>query len=202
MLLPTGRRVAVYPVLLSKSFPASPGPGLDCRSSPFRCAQRLLKVIYDLDGNRPLPARSQLTRLFLLLSPPCRKTRSPSSLVLRLVSCPCKSAPLSLTMGPGIGRACAVALSHAGWKVALTARREDQLKEAQKECSGETIVIPGDVTKEDFVEKLFKDTIDKFGEHPLIAVSYPDEPRPAGRLDLLFNVSLFSNAVSNILNVF
>ncbi|KAH7103344.1 short-chain dehydrogenase/reductase SDR [Auriculariales sp. MPI-PUGE-AT-0066] len=70
----------------------------------------------------------------------------------------------------GIGRATAIALSAAGWKIALAARREDMLKEVQTECKSESLVIAGDITKADFVAKLFKDTVDRFG-----------------RLDLLFN---------------
>ncbi|KAJ7896074.1 short-chain dehydrogenase/reductase SDR [Mycena olivaceomarginata] len=74
----------------------------------------------------------------------------------------------------GVGRESAVALSKAGWNVVLTARRADALHETSLLCtSPETcLVLAGDVTDEDFVKKLFSETVARFG-----------------RLDLLFNVS-------------
>ncbi|KAH7103378.1 short-chain dehydrogenase/reductase SDR [Auriculariales sp. MPI-PUGE-AT-0066] len=70
----------------------------------------------------------------------------------------------------GVGRVTAIALSAAGWNVALTARREDLLRTAQAECPNESLIVAGDITNEKFVADLYKKTIDKFG-----------------RLDLLFN---------------
>ncbi|KAJ7718295.1 hypothetical protein DFH07DRAFT_860443 [Mycena maculata] len=72
----------------------------------------------------------------------------------------------------GIGRECAVALSGAGWNVVLTARRESALRETGSLCpSPDTcMVLAGDVTDEEFVKRLFRETISRFG-----------------RLDLLFN---------------
>jgi NAD(P)-dependent dehydrogenase (short-subunit alcohol dehydrogenase family) len=63
----------------------------------------------------------------------------------------------------GIGRACAIALSKAGWNVVIAARREEQLKATQKECPTESLVVAGDVTKEEFVAKLFAEAVAKFG---------------------------------------
>ncbi|KAK7061212.1 hypothetical protein R3P38DRAFT_2828154 [Favolaschia claudopus] len=74
----------------------------------------------------------------------------------------------------GIGRASAIALSKAGWNVVLTARRADALRETASLCDSESpekcLVLPGDVTDEEFVKKLFGETVSRFG-----------------RVDLLFN---------------
>ncbi|KAF8307339.1 cytochrome P450 [Clavulina sp. PMI_390] len=70
----------------------------------------------------------------------------------------------------GIGKATAVALSAAGWKVVLSGRREEELKKTADMCRWENLVVPGDVSKEDDVKTLFKQAVDTFG-----------------RLDLLFN---------------
>ncbi|WP_018349551.1 SDR family NAD(P)-dependent oxidoreductase [Longispora albida] len=48
--------------------------------------------------------------------------------------------------GRGIGRAVAVALSAAGHRVALTARNAGELAETAALCSGETLVVPADIT--------------------------------------------------------
>ncbi|KZW01522.1 NAD(P)-binding protein [Exidia glandulosa HHB12029] len=68
----------------------------------------------------------------------------------------------------GIGRACAVALSKAGWKVALAARRQQQLEETQALCDGETITVAGDIADEAYVGELFKKTVDAFGRVDLV----------------------------------
>ncbi|CAA7261427.1 unnamed protein product [Cyclocybe aegerita] len=72
--------------------------------------------------------------------------------------------------GSWIGRQTAIALSEAGWKVVLTARRLDMLKETAALCKNETLILAGNVLDEEFVVDLFR-----------IAVSH------FGRLDLLFN---------------
>ncbi|KAJ7067819.1 short-chain dehydrogenase/reductase SDR [Mycena amicta] len=72
----------------------------------------------------------------------------------------------------GIGRESAVALVKAGWNVVITARRADALAETKALCGGsdeQILVLPGDVTDEDFVKRLFEET------------------KRFGRLDLLFN---------------
>jgi NADP-dependent 3-hydroxy acid dehydrogenase YdfG len=59
-----------------------------------------------------------------------------------------------------------VALSKAGWNVVLTARRADALQETALLCeSPETcMVLAGDVTDEEFVKKLFSETVTRFGK--------------------------------------
>jgi len=47
--------------------------------------------------------------------------------------------------GRGIGRAVAVRLAAEGYRVALTARNEDELRETAGLCDGETLVLPADM---------------------------------------------------------
>ena len=75
--------------------------------------------------------------------------------------------------GSGIGRASALALLNAGWRVALAGRRAEALEETQAmaaEARPRALVIPTDVTHEAEVKAMF------------------DQVRQAfGRLDVLFN---------------
>lgn len=71
--------------------------------------------------------------------------------------------------GSGIGRASAVALSRAGWRVALVGRRVDKLEETADGME-DAVVVAGDVSKPDEVARIFADAIGELG-----------------RLDLLFN---------------
>ena len=77
------------------------------------------------------------------------------------------------TFRVGIGKHTAIALSAAGWCLALTARRLPELQETKAACADpeRCLVVDGDITDEAFVKRLFDQTIDRFG-----------------RLDLLFNV--------------
>ncbi|EPQ54664.1 short-chain dehydrogenase [Gloeophyllum trabeum ATCC 11539] len=70
----------------------------------------------------------------------------------------------------GIGQTTAIALSAAGWRVALFGRREVLLQDTARQCKNETLVVVGDVADEGDVARLFAETINKFG-----------------RLDMLFN---------------
>ena len=47
--------------------------------------------------------------------------------------------------GRGIGRGVAVRLSQQGYRVALTARSEDELRTTADACAGETLVLPADM---------------------------------------------------------
>lgn len=76
----------------------------------------------------------------------------------------------------GIGRASALALSHAGFHVVLTGRRKDALDDTAEQASGPTTQIPCDVTSEDSVNALFAQI-----------------EQDHGRLDVLFN-----NAGNNV----
>ncbi|KAJ6530351.1 hypothetical protein DFH09DRAFT_1326866 [Mycena vulgaris] len=63
----------------------------------------------------------------------------------------------------GIGRESAIALSKAGWNVVLTARRADALHETSLLCESPAncLILAGDVTDEEFVRKLFAETVSR-----------------------------------------
>jgi NAD(P)-dependent dehydrogenase (short-subunit alcohol dehydrogenase family) len=72
--------------------------------------------------------------------------------------------------GSGIGRASALALSTAGFSVALAGRRLAALEETAAQAKGAVLVVPTDVTDEAAVGALFDAAAARFG-----------------RIDLLFN---------------
>ncbi|PWZ02770.1 NAD(P)-binding protein [Testicularia cyperi] len=86
----------------------------------------------------------------------------------------------------GIGRTAAIALARAGWKVAITGRREQELQEtirlmeeaAQASDIGHFIV--GDITQEDSVIRVFSETSQRFGRVDLVfcnaGISPPNVP--------------------------
>jgi len=65
------------------------------------------------------------------------------------------SVALVTGAGRGIGRACAIALSAAGHRVALAARSEGELKAVAAELHGESLVIPTDVTDQAGIDAMF-----------------------------------------------
>jgi NAD(P)-dependent dehydrogenase (short-subunit alcohol dehydrogenase family) len=65
--------------------------------------------------------------------------------------------------GRGIGRAVAVKLSAEGYRVALTSRGEDELRTTATLCSGETLVLPADITSGTAVDQLFAAVEDAWG---------------------------------------
>jgi NAD(P)-dependent dehydrogenase (short-subunit alcohol dehydrogenase family) len=81
-------------------------------------------------------------------------------------------APVAVVTGAGsgIGRDIAVALSEAGYRVALAGRRQDALRETAELAPGVTLDIPTDVRSADAVGELFGTTAAQWG-----------------RVDLLFN---------------
>ena len=72
--------------------------------------------------------------------------------------------------GSGIGKACAIALSQAGYAVVLAGRRADALEAVAKEIGTNALAVATDVTDPKSVANLFSKTREKFG-----------------RLDVLFN---------------
>jgi NAD(P)-dependent dehydrogenase (short-subunit alcohol dehydrogenase family) len=72
--------------------------------------------------------------------------------------------------GSGIGRAAAVALGRAGWRVVIAGRRKAELDAVCAEQPNELLAIATDVRDERSVRSLFDETTVRFG-----------------RLDLLFN---------------
>ncbi|MFY8117140.1 MAG: SDR family oxidoreductase [Roseateles sp.] len=88
-------------------------------------------------------------------------------------SSPASSSPryaLITGAGSGIGRACAQALMHAGWTVALVGRREAALTETAAAAPERALVLAGDVSRPEAVREIFAAVEQRFG-----------------RLDLLFN---------------
>lgn len=73
--------------------------------------------------------------------------------------------PVALVTGAssGIGRSVAIALSEAGYAVALTGRRAAEVSETAALCSGPVLEIIGDITSGDFVESLFSQVEAEFG---------------------------------------
>jgi NAD(P)-dependent dehydrogenase (short-subunit alcohol dehydrogenase family) len=72
--------------------------------------------------------------------------------------------------GTGIGRAAALALLGAGWRVAVAGRRLEPLQEVVKQAPERALAVPTDMTDPDAVRALFDATVKAFG-----------------RVDLLFN---------------
>ena len=75
--------------------------------------------------------------------------------------------------GTGIGRAAALALQEDGWDVVVTGRRKEELDKTvgmAKAGGGKMLAVPGDVTKQADVKRVFAETKKAFG-----------------RLDFLFN---------------
>ncbi len=75
--------------------------------------------------------------------------------------------------GSGVGKAAALALLAAGWRVALVGRRPEPLQEvahASGLAADRYLVVPGDVSDEQSVQAMFAQVVSHFG-----------------RLDLLFN---------------
>jgi NAD(P)-dependent dehydrogenase (short-subunit alcohol dehydrogenase family) len=86
--------------------------------------------------------------------------------------------------GTGIGRSSAIALAGAGAKVALVGRREGPLQEVAdtiKAGGGEALVVAGDVSRPDEVERVFDAVLQRWG-----------------RLDVLFNNAGINTKKRNI----
>lgn len=68
--------------------------------------------------------------------------------------------------GRGIGKAISLALGRAGARVALAARSESQLRAVAEEIQrerGEALVIPADLTRDEDMERLVKETVGRWG---------------------------------------
>ncbi|MFD7579812.1 SDR family oxidoreductase [Kitasatospora sp. NPDC059811] len=72
--------------------------------------------------------------------------------------------------GSGVGRAVAVELAAAGWRLVLAGRRAELLRETARLSGTPTAVVPTDVTDPAAVDALFAAAVERFG-----------------RVDLLFN---------------
>ena len=70
--------------------------------------------------------------------------------------------------GGGIGRAAAIAMSNAGWSVAVAGRTEKTLDETLSQCSGDNLAVVCDVSNEKQVDDLFNAVVDKYGKIDLL----------------------------------
>ncbi len=71
----------------------------------------------------------------------------------------------------GIGKELAKLLVKDGYKVAITGRREEKLKEIQKDNSNNYVIKKHDVTELDSSEKVFKELIDELKTIDLVVYS-------------------------------
>lgn len=66
--------------------------------------------------------------------------------------------------GTGVGRAIAITLAKEGYRVVLTGRREEKLREVEKEIGNDnTLVITADVTNEQSIRELHQQLTQKTG---------------------------------------
>jgi NAD(P)-dependent dehydrogenase (short-subunit alcohol dehydrogenase family) len=65
--------------------------------------------------------------------------------------------------GTGIGRACALAMTREGARLALAGRRRDKLQDLAKEIGNSAIPIAADVSKKADIEKLIARTLAELG---------------------------------------
>ncbi|WP_428119496.1 SDR family oxidoreductase [Candidatus Poriferisodalis sp.] len=72
--------------------------------------------------------------------------------------------------GTGVGKACALSLSQAGWQVVICGRRRELLDDVVGLCASEALAVTVDVSVPEQVDALFAAATDQFG-----------------RVDLLFN---------------
>jgi short-subunit dehydrogenase len=86
----------------------------------------------------------------------------------------------------GIGQACATALFAAGAKVAISARRAEQLSHlANSAPTGQVLVIPVDVTNESQITQAYQHILEQWGSLDLLLfVSGMYVPMRANELDL------------------
>ncbi len=66
--------------------------------------------------------------------------------------------------GTGIGRACARLFCREGANVVIGGRRKDKLEETVNEAGGKAIPVPGDITREEDLERLVGSALDAFGK--------------------------------------
>lgn len=85
--------------------------------------------------------------------------------------------------GRGIGQAVAARLSVDGYRVALTARSEDQLQATARLCRGETLVLPADMLDPAAPDRVVSQVEQKWGPvSVLVANAGAGESSPVARL--------------------
>lgn len=85
--------------------------------------------------------------------------------------------------GRGIGQAVAARLSADGYRVALTARNEDQLQATARLCPGETLVLPADMLDPAAPDRVVSQVEQEWGPvSVLVANAGAGESSPVARL--------------------
>ena len=79
-------------------------------------------------------------------------------------------APVAVVTGAGsgIGRDIAAALSKAGYRVTLSGRRAQALRETAELAPGVTLTVPADVRSADEVQAVFDATVAQWGRVDLL----------------------------------
>lgn len=114
----------------------------------------------------------------------------------------------------GLGKATAIELAREGASVVITARREDELRNAADEIhfltGMQAVAIVGDVTKEDNVRSLVSQTADRFGRVDILVTNAGGPPagffddfkaqhyRDAVELNLISTITLCHEAVPHM----
>ena len=72
----------------------------------------------------------------------------------------------------GIGKALAIQFSKLGANVVLSSRKESDLKEVEKLCQANTLVLPLDLTLQENFNELVKKVSDQFGHIDFLINKY------------------------------
>lgn len=116
------------------------------------------------DVQRVLPSSTPLPLLQLLQLLSAMATFTPA---------PMLTPGIAVVTGAssGIGRSCAVALSHAGWTVVVSGRRAEELEETARIAKDSALgeikpvrCVPGDLAKPEDIAALFEVVEKEFGE--------------------------------------
>jgi NAD(P)-dependent dehydrogenase (short-subunit alcohol dehydrogenase family) len=93
----------------------------------------------------------------------------------------------------GIGRAAAIALGQAGWKLTLSGRRQAELEETARLANApDSLLVAGDLAVPENVRQLFKRSQDKYGQsQPALSFIVRQEDIPFGFFDLTHPCRLF-----------
>ncbi len=112
-----------------------------------------------------------------------------------------KTACLITGASSGIGRSLAYCLGSRGARIAILARREEELAETGRlieDAGGEALIIPCDVTRQADFEAAVEQTIDRFGRLDILVNNAGRghcayiENTPTEQIESIFQVNVFS----------
>ncbi|HVR43270.1 MAG TPA: SDR family oxidoreductase, partial [Thermoanaerobaculia bacterium] len=105
----------------------------------------------------------------------------------------------------GIGRELAIELARRGWRTALTARNAEALEQtaaAVRSAGGEALVVPGDVTRPEDLERAVRTALEAWGGIDLaVANAGQGFPTPVAHLDLPAATALMRTNFEGTLNL-